>query len=517
MNFLKTVIIGDDSFLDYVKSLLQNYGEKNIFSFKKVDDFLKWAQDNKDTDIIFFDCKTNKQDCINKIKILHNTVADSFLIISTDTKDIKIQEEILNNGVTDFLNKDITSTEFRAKINILKQFKNKIKNKSNLKTVVDYKNIEEQKIKQKQFKILKNELSMFFENDFLIETYFKPKEILNGDSILTKFIDKNKYFLTIIDAMGKGLSASLTSMNISIFLEHAIKKSIYVKDFNFKRIVQDALIYAKSTLLENETLSIILLYIENNKLYYANFGMPPIYTNKGKIKANNLPIMDNNIVDFNINTISVPSLIYFFSDGLIESPMKDNQKPYYSRFKKVFSKKFFLKELVNDFEKFANQTDDITIISIKKDKFNFEKIYETEFILTKKTIDEVLLDIYGKKMFENNNLIFILQELLVNTYEHNVLKISNKKEELIKNNKKLENFSNKSKINVKITIYKNENFIKMLYEENSNGFDLNILKNMYSKKYHGRGVKMVKKLCDGIFYNYKGNKIKIFLRSKNEI
>jgi anti-sigma regulatory factor (Ser/Thr protein kinase) len=342
----------------------------------------------------------------------------------------------------------------------------------------------------------------------LFENYYKSQDILNGDALFTIYLSENHYIVGIIDAMGKGLSASLTSINSVTFMEYSIKKAIEYRDFDFRRLIKDFLNYTKSILIKEEILCGIILNVKNDTIEYANFGMPPIYTNEQKYLANNPPI-SKRLENFYINKFSLPEKFIILSDGLIESNLKQSGIPYYANFKKLYKKINFLKELITDFKNNANQTDDISVIFFKKDKIN-NKIFEIEKkIHDVKDVDEILTQIYISDLHQDS-LTFILQEILMNTLEHSLYNLKEKKiNKTINDAQKIKDF-----VKIKITFYKQDGYLKVHYAEDSEGFDKNEID--IDPKYHGRGLKIVKHLADGFYMNLKGNEIKIFLKEKDE-
>jgi serine phosphatase RsbU (regulator of sigma subunit) len=84
--------------------------------------------------------------------------------------------------------------------------------------------------------------------------------------------------------MGKGVSASLSSVLTVSFMNYAITRSIQFNDFNFERVVKDTVNYAKSIMLDDEALSFAIVEVDLNKkeIKYLNMGLPPIYIIKNK-------------------------------------------------------------------------------------------------------------------------------------------------------------------------------------------------------------------------------------------
>jgi hypothetical protein len=99
----------------------------------------------------------------------------------------------------------------------------------------------------------------------------------------------------------------------------------------------------------------------------------------------------------------------------------------------------------------------------------------------------------------------------MNCYEHTVLKISKNKHEIIQKNEKIE-YNGIEKFS-KLIISKSNKYVVVDLDDGGDGFDVSeVLKSEWFNKYHGRGIKMLKKLSSGIYYNKKGNRVKIYFK-----
>jgi serine phosphatase RsbU (regulator of sigma subunit) len=495
---MKVVILDRNiAVLDYFSFLLKNC-KIEVKTFLKEKECLKYLADNKDIDFIFL------EDFFYE-KFLDKCLNSFLIILSFEIKELNI------NRIYYRMKKDILPLEFNAKFSIIKKlreyFLKEEKEKSKLNEVISYKETQEEMATQKQLKLFSNELTIFYENDFLIETYFHSKDILSGDGLITKRIDENRYFVAIIDAMGKGLGASLTSSNSVGFLNYVLSQALKHKDFNFPKILESFINYVKSILIENETLCFIIGYIENNKFTFVNFGMPPIYIDREKVRSNNMPLSEWS-PNPKIDTIEFKKDILMYSDGLIECWTKEEEL-YLKRFKKLLPKFTFLHDIVTDFKKHAIQSDDTTIIYVKKEKFKFNKIYEKEVAISKENIDKFLKEFDNFEIAKKEKVEFVLQELLMNSYEHSLLKLGKLKDAILKDNEI--KIKGENSIEAKIDIYEDDKFIKIEYSDNGEGFNIDILKTLSRNKLHGRGIKMMKAITDGFFYNYKGNSVNIFI------
>ena len=514
---MKIVFVDDNNFiLKLIKTFLSKLDIKNFVLFDDVSQFLKYMEKNE-PDIIFVDFHMPKINGLQLLKKIKEKYPDTIVIMLTSIKNDEIKKEAIELGVTDFIYKDnLTFSEFKAKLKMminLRKFLLQEKNKNKLlEAILKYKETKEKEAILKQNKIIKNDLGMFFDENLMTESFFKSLDVLNGDSILTKKIGKNEYIFTIIDAMDKGISAAITSLNSISFLDYSISKAIEYNDFNFERNLKDFINYTKSLLLENEALGVNILYIKGEEVYIANFGLPPIYTEKEKIKTNNLPLTIYSD-DIKIDKIAMPQQIILYSDGIIESPLKEKiNTPYFIRFREVKNKIIFLKDLIKDFKEYAQQTDDITAIFIRKDDFVFEnKITIEKNLSSIKDIDEVLEKLSSLPFKENGKILFIFQELLMNTYEHNMIELSKDKEVLVKTNKLFDE-KVKRDVDIKIEIFYNDELIKIIFFEENKQLDPKTLKDLFFKKYHGRGLKIIANLSDAVFMDETTQYLKIFLR-----
>jgi len=506
---MRVYIIDDDKkFLENFEAQLKRLGFYNLKSFHIDEIDFDYIQKHKPDVIIFnkiFSSK-KKEEIFKKLKEKFEDIV-YIAIISKDEKDY---DKYIDLGINSYLRSDYFLEELKVKLKCINRFiaalKREKKENKRLKKRLEYKDIQEELAIIKQKKLLKNELFMFFEDEHLIEDFIKPKDVLSGDSVFSKRIKENEYILGIVDAMGKGLNASLTSIAAIVFLQYSVEKAVEKNDFDFERSIKDFFNYVKSMLLNNETLSAIFIYIKKDKLFFANFGMPPIYTPENKYRANN-PSIIKTMKNFKIDEIVLPDKFFVFSDGLIESRLKNKQSIYYERFLNMNFP--FLKNLVDDFEENAIQDDDVTIIHYKKDKMFEEKLTISGIIKDKKSIDEVLQKV-PKTLKSYSKIIYILQELLMNTLEHSIYDLKMKKEYI-----DLDSVEEKNKyVSVNISFFEKGEFSKILYKENSTGFDVNVLKDLYDAKYHGKGIKIIKFLSEGVFFNYKGSEIKIFLKDE---
>jgi CheY-like chemotaxis protein len=526
---LKIVII-DDSKASYValKTMLGSMGFKNITYFSSPLQYIEYLQKASidDIDIVFIDYQMPE---MNGLKVLNYTkkkFKDIITVMMTSSTDTQLKQKAIEYGVNEFMNKGIDFFEFKTKMTVLSNlrtyyYESRI-NQEKLEVILQYKDTQENLAVQKQLKIIEDKISNHFYNEWLMDSYFKPKDILSGDSYSTLQIDDNKFFISIVDGMGKGISASLSSVLTVSFMNYAIKKSIEFNDFNFQRVVRDTFNYAASIMLDNEALSFCMAEVDlsNNKIKYANMGMPPFYLVKNneiiKIKPNNKPLLQNSteyVIDEYTDGFDT---FLVASDGLFES-VDSTGYPYFVRFKQKFKEFYLLQDLIRDFKQnVAEADDDTTIVFMKKDNDKYDEVLSENILLMEKDIENfvnnVEFELNDKLPIKViNKIVFALNELLINCYEHSVLKISKNKHQIIQKDEKIEYNGEKQFAN--LVISKSEKYAVIDLSDNGEGFDVSqILKSEWFNKYHGRGIKMLKKFSDGMYYNKIGNRVKIYFK-----
>ncbi|HIP54922.1 MAG TPA: response regulator [Sulfurimonas autotrophica] len=380
---------------------------------------------------------------------------------------------------------------------------------------------------EKELNILRNDFyyKMIESKDIsLVDFFYKPLDTLSGDAYTARVIDENRTFYLLVDGMGKGLSASLTAMTMTAFINHIIDKMKEHESFSLDILIKESMDFIKPILLDEESLSIDYILFDSYflQLEYAKFSMPPFLLEESnhnilKIKANNPP-MSKWSKTYHVDRVSVKDVhkFLFYSDGIVENSTKD-AKTYNDFIKKDFLDSFTREEMREYIlGKIAQQEDDLTFIFINRLELNqktlvYEKIFDTRLA----AIDE------AREWYENicqnrwSDLAF--NELLMNAYEHGNLNIdSDKKHRMIEDDTYIEEMlALEKECDKKITvqIYKiinrSSSYMVTRITDEGSGFDTNTLSTIFrnAKKFNGRGVFVSRKNSMGIYFNSKGNSV----------
>jgi hypothetical protein len=335
----------------------------------------------------------------------------------------------------------------------------------------------------------------------------------------------------MVDGMGKGLSASLTAMIITSFINNIVDEMINEYNFDLKVLIQKTINYIKPILLEEEALSIDFILIDNarEQLFYSKFAMPSILmedadSNIIKLKSNN-PSLSKWQSGFNIDSYNISNIKKFliYTDGMVENETIYNRQ-YSECIEADFKKSFTREEFKNSFnERVDFQEDDITLIFIHKLNFHNTLVEKKEF---NSTLDDVDLanEWYLQKLStitDNENSIsranLVFTELFLNAHEHGNLGIDSKtKHKLLEDDEYFDTLLDKeAKINKKIYVelhiidYYNQKYMITKITDEGDGFNTHILSEIFrnSQKFNGRGVFVSRKNSLGIYYNRKGNSV----------
>ncbi len=387
---------------------------------------------------------------------------------------------------------------------------------------------------RKQIKILKDDLSHKVEAGFLFETLYKPIDILSGDIYgLIKVSDK-KALVYIIDAMGKGLSASVTAVISAAFLNDSVGKSKADGDFDFTKTVTKYQSFIQKQINEDEIVCAAFAFIdeESGTLEISNFSMPEIlYLENGNLKtakANNHPITAY-FTGVKVDKIPLLNIerILISSDGLKDIRLEGggiykniiNEDFVSSPTKNIFLKKLFSKAL--------NPEDDLTFAFISRYE---PKTLSKQLFLINPTIEEMTECVDVKlrenlqKYFDGKRLMQLecaINEMLMNAIEHGVLGITYPQknallesymyeeylEEAIGN---LENVEDKKiAVSYEEILINEAKAVIIRISDNGDGFDVaTTLKTLSFDKnirFNGRGILMSDNILDALFYNDKGN------------
>jgi len=532
---LTTQIIYESIFEDFVKKI--------IFANNGLDGYKTYV-DNKDTiDIIISDYEMpnlNGLEMSEKIRVVDKDVP---IILITAVENIKIIVKALHLGINNFVKKPlvnsevITAVERASKLLLANRFLEEQRDKKlkELQKKEIYNSYQEELGFAKELNILRNDFYYQMNNSdgvSLIDFLYKPLDVLSGDAYSARRIDEHITLYLMVDGMGKGLSASLSAMIMTSFVNHLIDKMLTNNNFDFNTLVGESMEFIKPTLLDEESLSLdyVLINYKDNKLSYSKFSMPALMmqNNKNeivKLKSNNPPLCKWQPT-YKVDTIDISDITKFliFSDGIVENTTIYGDKLYVDYIEEDFINSFTKEDFKNSFlDKIKIAEDDITLIYIHRLSSISTELSVKKFKSTLDDVDnanewysqlweEITTDV---SISYKANVVFT--ELFMNAYEHGNLGIDSRtKHYLLDNDIYFETLLEKEKecdknIEVKVdkVTYGDYDYIITMITDDGVGFDTQILSEIFrnSQTFNGRGVFVSRKNSSGIYYNSKGNTV----------
>jgi len=326
-----------------------------------------------DVDMILTDQMMPKMSGLDMAREIRKIDATIPIILVTAIDNNDTLRKALDINITSFLKKPFTQES------IFNTFDTSVKSiiadrilLRQQKLAIDYSQYQENMSFDKEKLIIKDESKLA---KYCLGTFYKPLDILSGDSYVVKKVSDSEDFIFIADGMGKGISASITAMLSSSFMNYYITKHIDSKEksLNLQQLVDEFFIYIQPNLLEEEALSttILLLNHQTQELHYAMFSMPALLYKENEkdvvtIKSNNPPLSPYSM-GAKVSTLSITNMekLLVYSDGLNENSVDQHTDTYGSYliqdFTQANNKKEF-EELVS--KKILTQEDDITYIFI---------------------------------------------------------------------------------------------------------------------------------------------------------
>lgn len=561
-SFLKSLnVLYVEDEVDIIQLVEKRFAPKfnQFLSVTSAEEALEIFKQNSNFDLILTDYLLPGLNGIEFARKILQIKSKVPFILITGYVDMQFLIEAINVGITQFVSKPIQFKLLRNAINntvesvVLEHLLNKSREKELelLKYKDMYNTIQHDATLRKELHIMRNDMfKKYFHdgdnpvtyNGWQVEVFYKSLDIVSGDTYTCRTLDNGNVVIFIADAMGKGVSAAITSL-VSVSLtnyiikQHDSNKCISSEE-EIRFIAEQCVSFMRENLVEDEVLCAIFAYFDfkENKLQYASFSMPRILlqTTTGsieKLPSNNLPIMPY-VVDIAIDSVDLSNVskVALFTDGIVESETKDGVL-YSAYLNENFSQSPFLKSFFNNAYTYLDDFyDDVTLFFIRRPFTNIikEKVYYFPTKYDKldeasETIRQEMVDC-GIDVDRHDSFFTALSECIMNAYEHGNLTITFAiKHELIKNGDYEEELLKKEKNNDKMItiryVYCNDNESKYIIvgiRDEGAGYPETVFKNAIgdTTKFNGRGIKIIDYYTDIFFFSEDRREIFIGIKIK---
>jgi phosphoserine phosphatase RsbU/P len=327
-----TVLIVDDNAMNVmvIQEMLRREGYNVLqaaYSAEEMFELLR-SRSNDGTmrvppkiDLILLDMMMPAMDGIEACRRLQEDIRfkDIPVIMVTAIGDSRKLAEALDAGASDFVTKPINKTELLARIRSAL----KLKRELDWHKERDFRLRQELLLaKQVQESVLPDVVD---DPNVRIKAYFQASEELAGDMYTWHKLDDGRWAISIIDAMGHGISSSLVSMFIASILKESMR-TLWSPERVFRELNRRLMgLQCENELIHYYCTGIyVTLDIKRGRLEYVNAGHPPgLLYREDEMMPEHLTVSSPPLGMFENLDIETRSLsltekdrLYLFTDGL---------------------------------------------------------------------------------------------------------------------------------------------------------------------------------------------------------
>lgn len=163
-----------------------------------------------------------------------------------------------------------------------------------------------------------------------IETAFTPRDVMCGDAFSVRTLKDGRLLIFLVDAMGAGLSASLSALFATSFCNYLVSHLPRCPaSFTLGGFIDNFIEYIRGILLHDEVVScgFFLVDLQSLTMENAMFGLPPLMVRKLEGTALRIPGGNPPMGTFSmlasINTFSLDDIsdILIMTDGITDTEL----------------------------------------------------------------------------------------------------------------------------------------------------------------------------------------------------
>jgi len=268
---------------------------------------------------------------------------------------------------------------------------------------------------------------------------YTPRDIMCGDGYSVRNLFDGRQLMFILDAMGSGMSASLTAMLSTSFCNYQIANLHLWGKFSLRLFIKRFQEYLADMLLEDEVLScgFLLLDLEKEEFETAFFGLPPLLVRDldgsvRKIRGENPPIgIYPSEVSISTRSLSAVADLLVMTDGVTDAPLVSG-----GSYRDELDGDFRAAPTITSLQRrFRNRTvpgtqDDLTLMHLLRLDIDSEWYWSSEPDLSLTGLGRTIRDFLEALAreadvgnVERDELELMLTEALTNALEHGCLGI----------------------------------------------------------------------------------------------
>jgi len=548
------ILIADDNETDrmILRTIVRKEGHEVMLAANG-EEALKVFWDQR-PDLILLDVLMPVMDGLAVAREIREKLSDDYIpiIFLTSLQDAESLAQCLDSGGDDFLSKPYNRVILKAKIKAFGRMRNMHEKlqEHNRQMLI------EQQVAKTIFDNVAHSGCLDLEN---IAYSLSPLSVFNGDTVLAERKPDGGMHLFLGDFTGHGLPAAIGAMPLA-----EIFYGMTAKGFSMEEVLREINSKLRGILPVGVFCCgcFIDLDFYEHKANLWMGGIPDVvlYRKVSKtietISSNNLPLGVLESHQFKPSFQEFPMAygdeLFIWSDGIIEARNSDGElfgeDRLFSIFRKTEDQPLF-KLILDDVEEFVGETgadDDITLLSVRM--VGIEDVGLPDFENKRGSIIgpqswDFCYKLYGSSLKDFNPLPMVLNlltevegmrsmsgqlytmlaELYSNALEHGVLKLSSSLKKstdgfatyYMEREKRLNSLtSGYVVIKAKHKPLEHGGVMEVEIEDSGDGFNhqLFLEKDIPSEGYSGRGLPLIRGICQGFEYNEKGNIVRATLR-----
>ena len=267
-----------------------------------------------------------------------------------------------------------------------------------------------------------------------INVAYSPRDIMCGDGYSVRNLFDGRQLIFVADAMGSGMSASLSAMLVTSFFNYQVENLHLWETFTLRIFLKRFQEYLSSMLLEEEVLSCGFLLVDliKEEAECALFALPPLLLritdgSVRRVPGKNPPL---GIYAAEVRTDSVSlrdvAELLVMTDGVTDAPLTQG-----GSYREVIESDFRVSPTLASFQRRFRaridhgELDDLTLIHLQRLTFHTEWKWCDEPDLTpaglSRTINEFLAALASESdlgPLERDEVELVLTEALTDALEH---------------------------------------------------------------------------------------------------
>lgn len=339
-------------------------------------------------DIVLTDLNMPGLSGLEMIRQIRQTDQNTPIILMTYSMDHETLVEAINLGVTKFIAKPFDYKLFVRVFNdlILDIIGKRQLEASRLQEIEllryrdKYNSMQQEAARHKERHVLRHDLrdktiTGSGNIPWSIEVVHSSKDTMCGDGYSIRTIFDGRQLIFVVDAMGSGLSASLSALLASSFFNYQVEHLGKWQDFSLRLFLSRFKEYMAVILVEDEVLScgFSLLDLMTQEIETAFFGLPPILVRKTngsvhRVAGTNPPLCryTDQITTSKMSVAEVSDML-LMTDGFTDAQLH-GEGMYRERLEEDFTASVTLEDLLASFRKHidTDDLDDLTLIHLRR-------------------------------------------------------------------------------------------------------------------------------------------------------